>query len=376
MNFELFKNFCRQMSVQDELLCNVIWDLETGDKLVDFHNYIDTYYPYLSQYIVIKDDSECEQNEDVIYYMENLADRANKMYLDAYLVANYLVDKRPELVDKHFDEWKYSLDMVLTDGGEEEKELRAEYDKTDEELQELYNDLETFAKQNTKSQINNVKVSNNIASLFDEVKQNMGKSTIVTSFNLKEIRQRRELDSEPIKRINTEQYAKLFIEYIKALLKRASEMNKTDGYLVARDFEDYGIGRLKFGDRNHYWKEYSENREDYLVSSKELNIKDMLGKPGFNTLDCFSIDGDILTLRLNFSSETSSNDRGDSFVDGGIPKYDKLDFEYLKELLWNEGIVIERESKSVSKDGGWTHKNIDVLTIKYYRNEKDKESCL
>ena len=243
---------------------------------------------------------------------------------------------------------------------------------SDEELDEMYDELECFAKGIVKPKVTNVKVSNGIDVLFDKtVKSN---NVTLDKLNLKEIHSRRELDKKAIKKIDTEHYAKSLVEFIKSLLKRACELNRVDGYILARDFDIYNLGRLKYGDRVNHYEEYCAEKECYLISSRDFDDKELEDNPSFDSADCFSIDGDVLTIRLNFSSDDASNDRSDSFVYGGIPEYKDLDFDYLKSLLWNEGIIIEKEDNHVSTDGGWTHRNTNVLTIRYYRNEKDLEN--
>ena len=375
MELDLFKNYVRIMMLQDESLYNVIDEfIETLRDFTSLHEFIDTEYPYLSKYIILDDDSEEQQREGLVYYMETIADRAKKNYLEAYLVANYLTKKRPDLIKASLDDTNetlgYELDVENSDDPDYQRELLEEYYKSDEELEEMYMELEAFATIN-KPKVNNVKVSNNLATLFDEVKGNNG-TTVVDHLDFQQKRARREKDIEPVKLVNTEQYAKLLVEYIKALLTRAKELNKTEGYILARYFEDYGLGRLKYGDRNRYWEKYSADSDDYLISSRDFDENDLKSNPDFDTLDCFSMDKDTLTLRLNFSYVYTGNDRGDPFNDGGIPKYNNLDFDYLVKLLWDQGITVERESNHVPDSSGWQSTNTEVLTIRYYRNEKRK----
>jgi len=360
---EMFKNFCRYMMLQDESLYNIIWELiETCDQYKDFRDYIDTKYPTLSKYIILNTDD----GEGLVYYMEHIEDRANKQFLAAYLVANYLSDKRQDLIEKYSDDWNIDIDSIS------DYEITDERIKSDEALENLYNELEEFAKGIVKPKVNNIIVNNKMDLLFDLAKQGNGK--VVTTLTLNEIRDKRTENMETIQKMNTEQYAKLLVEYIQAVLKRASEMHKTDGYILARHFEDYNLGRLKFGDEKAYFDEYYSDDDDYLIASREFDENDLKTNPSYDSLDCFSIDGDILTMRLNFSSKKSSNDLGDTFTDGGKPRYIKLNFDYLKELLWNQGIDIEEYDDYETHNDGWESTYINVLTIRYYRNEKDREN--
>ena len=376
-NKDLFKYICKYMKMLGLPLADASFEIgELGGNNLLFYDYIDGRYPELRKYITLDNNDLKVVSKGLVKYMEHIAKNANKPYLDVYLVANYVDDERPQFAEECCEEWGKDLaelsvideniDINLPEGL-----ITPDY-MSDEELDEMYDELECFAKGIVKPKVTNVKVSNGIGDLFDKtVKGNNAELDIVT---LKDRRSRRELDRKPIKKINTERYAKSIVEFIKSLLKRASELNRIDGYILARDFDDYNLGRLKYGDSTNYYEEYSDEDESYLISSRDFDDKELEDDPSFDSADCFSIDGDVLTIRLNFSSDDASNDRSESFVEGGIPEYKDLDFDYLKSLLWNEGIVIEKEDNRVSDDGGWTHRNTNVLTIRYYRNEKDLEN--
>ncbi len=377
MNTEMFIHLCRLMKLSNDSLVEAICeDGEVIGVFSVFHKYIKERYPELNKYITYNDETKIDENKNLAYYMEHIAKNARKPYLDAYLFANFIDDRRPRLAEEYCEEWEEEYKLLLDidkRAYETCPELISEPEyESDEELKQRYNELEEFAKGIVKPKVTNVKVSNGIGDLFDKtVKGNNAEADKVT---LKDQRSRRELDRKPIKKINTERYAKSIVEFIKSLLKRASELNRIDGYILARDFDDYNLGRLKYGDSTNYYEEYCAEKECYLISSRDFDDKELEDNPSFDSADCFSIDGDVLTIRLNFSSDDASNDRSDSFVYGGIPEYKDLDFDYLKSLLWNEGIIIEKEDNHVSTDGGWTHRNTNVLTIRYYRNEKDLEN--
>lgn len=376
MNIEMFIHICRLMKLSNDSLFEAM--CEDGEVVGDFsifHKYIKDRYPELDKYITYDDDTEIDENNNLSYYMEHVAKNAEKPYLDAYLFVNFIDDRRPRLAEEYCKEWEEEYKLLLDidkRAYETCPELISEPEyESDEELIQRYEKLEEFAKGIVKPKVTNVKVNNGIDALFDKTVKGNAELEKVT---IKDRRSRRELDKKPIKRINTERYAKSIVVFIKSLLKRASELNRIDGYILARDFDDYNLGRLKYGDSTNYYEEYSDEDESYLISSRVFDDKELEDNPSFNSADCFSIDGNVLTIRLNFSSDDSSNDRSESFVEGGIPEYKDLDFDYLKSLLWDEGIVIEKEDNRVSTDGGWTHQNTNVLTIRYYRNEKDLEN--
>ena len=372
MEYDLFKVCWRLMELQDEGFCDACdYVYDTIGSISNFHQFIDEKFPGLSKYITFEDDDEDYVEMDVSQYMQEIGAAANNYDLVPYLVANYLAYRTPHLAEEFYEEMCESLEeqLKIEDGIDEEFQrmiIEKRY-RSDEEVAAKYKEIDCIATRGKKVNINKVIVNNNMGILFDRAKNSGLETTLVT-----DIKERKEADMETINSINTEQYAKLLVEYIKTLLARASEMNRTSGYLIARDFDKFSLGRLKHGDRKSYYDEYSADNNDYLISSRTFNDYDKVTSPSFNTLDYFYIDGDTLTLRLNFSSDTSSDDSGYDYIKGGIPKYNDLYFDYLKQLLLNEDIEIEKESINESKDGGWTNKRTDILTIKYYRYGKTK----
>ena len=363
---EMFNNFYRNMIFQDESLYDCIWEiLETTGKFNEFKEYIDTKYPALSKYTNFKNDSE----EGLLYYMEYVGSLAKKPYLDAYLVANYLTDKRPDLVEKYTEEWEDTIKMITTkDEDEDDEEWEEFYEshyKSDEELEKLYNELDEFATA-TKVKVNNVLVNSNLSTLFDQAKE--GNYQVVDELTVEE---KIEADTEPLIKINTEYYAKSLVEFIKALLLRAAELDIDEGYILARDFDKYNLGRLRYGDTKYYYPEYTDYEGDYLIADTNLERGEFDVNP-YDSNNIFSIDDDVLTIKLNFSSVVTGTDNGDPIIEGGIPKYKQIDFNYLVELLLEQGITLETYSKQEMDSTGWETTNTDVLTIRYYRNLKDK----
>ena len=178
MEYELFKMIYRLMNIFEDHITEDIGRInETEGQLDDFINFIECEYPNLRKYINLESIDE-RYAEELVGYAESLRDEAwwegDTHFLDAYVVANYLAKRRPELIEKYLREWKISFIEALVDndeielGNEEDienfddsqiervfdfarlRDFLVEYGITDDDVQTRYNFLDDFANQNVK----------------------------------------------------------------------------------------------------------------------------------------------------------------------------------------------------------------------------------